>query len=516
MATGSGKTIVMAMVIAWHILNKVTYPQDTRFSKNVLVVAPGLTVKSRLAVLEPSHPANYYEAFRIVPDALMETLRQGRVIVRNWHALNWESEEKIRKKRSVDKRGAKSNEAYVRDVLGDMASAQNILVINDEAHHAWRVPAESKIKGVSKDEIEEATKWVGGLDRINQARGVLTAYDFSATPFAPSGKKSSEEALFGWIVSDFGLNDAIESGLVKTPRVVVRDDAMPDAKTYKSRLYHIYNDPEVKDDLNRRAEPEEPLPDLVHQRLLPSGLRLAGDRQGLGRGGFQDAAGHDHRCQPDRDGRPHQIRLRPQEGPHRRTVRSRRTLHIDSKVLDEAEAAEEPIWRRLKQRGTKTARRTEDGEPEAQADEEAAGGTAAAAGRYRRAGGQARRADSERDFGRDALGRLGRQDRDAHHGPARLHQPASVRAGRRPRPAAHRLRAQPGDGPVRSGIRQHLRRAVHLPAARVQGRRRSAPRRNPRRRSSRTRPRPRLRSPGRTSSASITSTGPACPSIGTR
>ena len=172
MATGTGKTIVMAMIIAWHILNKVTYPQDTRFSKNVLVVAPGLTVKSRLAVLEPSHPANYYEAFSIVPGALLDRLREGRVIVRNWHALNWESEEKIAKRRSVDKRGAKSDEAYVRDVLGDMANARNILVINDEAHHAWRVPAESKVKGVSKDEIEEATKWIGGLDRINRARGV--------------------------------------------------------------------------------------------------------------------------------------------------------------------------------------------------------------------------------------------------------------------------------------------------------------------------------------------------------
>jgi type III restriction enzyme len=97
MATGSGKTIVMAMVIAWHILNKATYPQDARFSKNVLVVAPGLTVRSRLAVLQPAHPSNYYEVFRIVPDSLMETLRQGRVIVRNWHALNWETEEKIKK-----------------------------------------------------------------------------------------------------------------------------------------------------------------------------------------------------------------------------------------------------------------------------------------------------------------------------------------------------------------------------------------------------------------------------------
>ena len=91
MATGAGKTVVMAMVIAWHILNKVTYPQDTRFSKNVLVIAPGLTVKSRLAVLEPSHPENYYAAFNVVPSSLWDRLRQGRVLVRNWHALNWES-----------------------------------------------------------------------------------------------------------------------------------------------------------------------------------------------------------------------------------------------------------------------------------------------------------------------------------------------------------------------------------------------------------------------------------------
>src|SRR6185369_806876 len=147
------------------------------------------------------------------------------------------------------------------DVLGAMASAQNILVINDEAHHAWRVPAESKIKGVSKEELDEATKWVGGLDRINEARGLLLAYDFSATPFAPSGKKSTEEALFSWIVSDFGLNDAIESGLVKTPRVVIRDDGKSDAQM-RSRLYHIYADPEVHDDLNRPAEETEPVPDL--------------------------------------------------------------------------------------------------------------------------------------------------------------------------------------------------------------------------------------------------------------
>jgi len=95
------------------------------------------------------------------------------------------------------------------------------------------------------------------LDRIHRARKILMCYDLTATPFAPTGRKSGEETLFGWIVSDFGLNDAIESGLVKTPRVVVRDDGEQTSK-YKSKFYHIYTDPEVKPDLNRKAEPHIP------------------------------------------------------------------------------------------------------------------------------------------------------------------------------------------------------------------------------------------------------------------
>lgn len=264
MATGSGKTIVMAMLIAWQILNKVTYPQDPRFSKAIFIVAPGLTVKNRLQVLIPSTENNYYEIFNIIPFSLFDKLRQGKVLVRNWHVLNWETEEQIEKKKGVDKRGAKSDEAYVRDVLGELASFSNLLVINDEAHHAWRIPAESKIKGISKEDIDEATKWIGGLDRIHRARGILTCFDFSATPFVPSGKRSSEEALFGWIVSDFGLNDAIESGLVKTPRVVIRDDGRLNVRDFKSRYYHLYNDVEVKDDFNRKAKPNESLPDLLN------------------------------------------------------------------------------------------------------------------------------------------------------------------------------------------------------------------------------------------------------------
>ena len=261
LATGTGKTVVMALVITWQILNKVAYPNDTRFSKSVLVIAPGITVRNRLAVLNPADPRNFYLSFQTVPPAMHEMLLHGKVVIMNWHTLAWETDEAIEKRRTVDKRGAISDEAYVKSVLGDLKNSQNIIVINDEAHHAWRVPAESKKKSVTKEEYE-ATIWISGLDRINKARGIKVCYDFSATPFAPSGKKTSEEALFEWIISDFGLNDAIESGLVKTPRVVVRDDGKL-SKEYKSRFFHLYDDPEVKDDLNRKAEASDPLPDLV-------------------------------------------------------------------------------------------------------------------------------------------------------------------------------------------------------------------------------------------------------------
>src|SRR5437588_2965567 len=274
MATGSGKTILMSMLIAWQVLNKVTYAQDKRFSKNILVIAPGLTVRKRLEVLVPGSAGNYYAEFQIVPPGLEDKLRQGqscRVLVRNWHMLDWASEEQISKRRSVDKRGALSDEAYVREVLGEMASATNIVVINDEAHHAWRVPPKVKIAGVAKEELKNAANWIAALDRIHRARGILHCFDVTATPFAPTGRKSSEETLFGWIVSDFGLNDAIESGLVKTPRVVVRDDGKFDNK-YKSRFYHIYVDKDVKSDLTRKAEPEIPLPGLVENAYALLGI----------------------------------------------------------------------------------------------------------------------------------------------------------------------------------------------------------------------------------------------------
>ena len=265
MATGTGKTVVMAMTIAWQVLNKVIYPRDTRFSKNIFIVAPNLTVRDRLKVLNLSGK-NYYTEYKIIPNEWLEKFRQGNVLIKNWHQLQWETEEQIAKKQSLDKRGAKSDYAYTKEVLEDLSSSKNIVVLNDEAHHAWRHRAELKIKktdDLTKSDIEKATKWIEGLDRINRKVGINKIFDFSATPYAPTGKTADEKNLFEWIVSDFGLTDAIEAGLVKTPKFAVGDDASADAKRLKPKLYHIYENEEVRPDLNRKAKETESLPDIV-------------------------------------------------------------------------------------------------------------------------------------------------------------------------------------------------------------------------------------------------------------
>lgn len=336
MATGTGKTIVMAMLIAWQSLNKINYPTKKGFAKDFLIVAPNLTVRSRLSVLVPAGEGNYYDLFEIVPLSLREQLRQAKVVVRNWHALAWDTEERIARKRSVDKRGAKSDEAYAREVLGELATSKNFVVINDEAHHAWRLPADAK--GISKDEKEEATIWIDGLDRLNAARGISVVYDFSATPFIPSGKNSTSENLFSWIVSDFGLTEAIESGLVKTPRVVIRDDGQL-ASDYRSKFYHIYNEPEVKTSLNRKGAPEtEALPPLVENAyaLLGKDWRETAQR-------WRDEG---HKIPPVMISVANQTETAARikyAFDHKNILveelcNPAKTLHIDSKVLEQAEA----------------------------------------------------------------------------------------------------------------------------------------------------------------------------------
>ncbi len=342
MATGTGKTMLMAMVITWQVLNALIYPKRGKdFSRAIFVVAPGITVKERLRVLYPGEPDNVYDAFGLCPsEALRQKLNQAELLIENWYTLM----PLKATDRSVVKKGAESDDAFTRRVLGKLAGCKDIVIINDEAHHAYRVPAEAKISkkqaAEQGNDLDEATRWIEGLDRIHKTRRIQRCFDLSATPFAPTGKASTEAGLFGWIISDFGLNDAIEGGLVKTPRVVIRDDALPNTRDYRSKLYHIYREADVADDLNRKAQPHEPLPKLVQDAYTLLG---ADWRETLNQ---WQAAGHPSPpvmltvCNRTETAARIEHYFRNGDAHWPEMHAPDRTLRVDSKVLEKAEIGE--------------------------------------------------------------------------------------------------------------------------------------------------------------------------------
>lgn len=343
MATGSGKTTVMAMIITWQVLNALTYPKRNKdFSRAIFIVAPGLTVKERLQVLQPGHPENYYDAFLLCPnEAMRQKLNQVELLIENWHGLMPLKD----RDRSVVKKGPESDEAYVRRVLGKLAAYKDVVVINDEAHHAYRKPAETKISKKEAEEfgidLDEATRWIEGLDRIHKMRRINRCFDLTATPFAPTGKTSTETALFPWVVSDFGLNDAIESGLVKTPRVVIRDNALPNAKSYQSKLYHLYREPEVSQDLNRRgAEPSEALPELVQHAYTLLGADWRETLRAWQESGHTSPPVMLTVCNRTETAARIEYYFRHGHAHWPELKAPARTLRVDSKVLEKAEIGE--------------------------------------------------------------------------------------------------------------------------------------------------------------------------------
>lgn len=263
MATGSGKTVVMGMVIAWQILNKLANPQDRRFSDAVLLVCPNLTIRERLQVLLPWKQNNYYDKFDLVPRVMIERLQQGKFEITNWHLFQPKDDSRSR---SIVQRGPESDPAFCRRVLKELGNKQNILVINDEAHHAYRpaLLSEEVRKQLSPEEIaeqEEATVWVSGLEKIHAVRGINYCVDFTATPFYIKGSGYEEGAPFPWVVSDFGLVDAIECGIVKIPRIPVDDNTGALIPAY-FRLWEYINQrlpASERQTARRRAKPESVL-----------------------------------------------------------------------------------------------------------------------------------------------------------------------------------------------------------------------------------------------------------------
>ncbi|MEI7547766.1 MAG: DEAD/DEAH box helicase family protein, partial [Actinomycetota bacterium] len=262
MATGSGKTVVMAMLVAWQTLNKVHTPQDAKYTKRFLVVTPGITIRDRLRVLLPSDPGNYYRERDLVPVDLWGGLGEAQIVIANYHQFIPKDRKEIQgvasntRKiltygKSVDPFKETGDEMVSRVLRVFMGRGKNeIVVLNDEAHHCYqdKAPdAEEKLDAEEEQRNADARVWFKGLQAVKRKIGVKAIYDLSATPFYLAGSGHREGFIFPWVVSDFSLMDAIESGIVKVPRLPVDDNARTDSLVYRNLWGQI------ADELPKRA-----------------------------------------------------------------------------------------------------------------------------------------------------------------------------------------------------------------------------------------------------------------------
>lgn len=240
LATGAGKTTVMAMLIAWQTVNAVRRPTSKKFTRGFLIVAPGLTIKDRLRVLQPSDPDNYYSTRELIPNDMIEEVRRAKIVITNYHAFKLRERVSISsggrallKGRTGEELNTLENEGQmIQRVMPDLMGFKSIMVLNDEAHHCYREkPAEPDDVALKGDELKEAKKdaeaarmWISGLEAVNRKLGVTRVMDLSATPFFLSGSGYAEGTLFPWAMCDFSLMDAIECGIVKLPRVPVAEN----------------------------------------------------------------------------------------------------------------------------------------------------------------------------------------------------------------------------------------------------------------------------------------------------
>ncbi|NBB72232.1 MAG: DEAD/DEAH box helicase family protein [Bacteroidetes bacterium] len=239
MATGAGKTMVMAMLIAWQTINAKRHPRSKRFTNGFLVVTPGITIKDRLRVLQPSDPDNYYTERDLVPTDMMDDVQGARIVLTNYHAFKRRERRdlstgtrKLLQGRGEEIDTLETEGQMLQRVMPELMSMKRVVVLNDEAHHCYRhKPGEDEEESLDTSEKEEAKKnteaahlWISGVEALQRKIGVSRVFDLSATPFFLRGSGYAEGTLFPWTMSDFSLMDAIECGIVKLPRVPVADN----------------------------------------------------------------------------------------------------------------------------------------------------------------------------------------------------------------------------------------------------------------------------------------------------
>jgi type III restriction enzyme len=246
LATGAGKTTVMAMLIAWQTVNAVRHPAARKYTSKFLVIAPGITIRDRLQILQPNHPESYYRSREIVPEEMLPDLGKARIVITNFHAFKKRMEIPLNKVQQAALRAEPREEtdgAMLRRVCGELLGEGHINVLNDEAHHCYRERplSEEERKALKGDDLEEAKEnneaarlWISGIEALKRQGKLGPVFDLSATPFFLKGSGYREGTLFGWTVSDFSLMDAIEAGIVKLPRVPIVDN-VPGADIPKFR-----------------------------------------------------------------------------------------------------------------------------------------------------------------------------------------------------------------------------------------------------------------------------------------
>lgn len=255
MATGSGKTTVMAMLIAWQTVNAVRSPTSNLFTRGFLLIAPGITIRDRLRVLLPQDPDSYYRSRELMPADMLPDIDKAKIVISNYHAFKRRETMEVSKvgRALLQGRGEpvvtiESEGKMLKRACDELLAMKNIVVINDEAHHCYRekpeTDEEAELKGEDKDEAkknnEAARLWISGIEALNRKVGVRAVYDLSATPFFLRGSGYAEGTLFPWSVSDFSLIDAIESGIVKLPRVPVADNVpVGDMPIYRDLWEHL-------------------------------------------------------------------------------------------------------------------------------------------------------------------------------------------------------------------------------------------------------------------------------------
>ena len=258
MATGSGKTTVMAMIIAWQTVNAVRSPTSTLFSRGFLIVTPGITIRDRLRVLLPEDPDSYYRTRELLPADMLPDIAKAKIVISNYHAFKRRETMEVSKvgRALLQGRGEpvdtlETEGQMLQRACGELLAFKNLVVMNDEAHHCYREKPQSdeeaELKGEDKDEAkknnEAARLWISGIEALNRKVGVRATYDLSATPFFLRGSGYAEGTLFPWTVSDFSLMDAIECGIVKLPRVPVADNLpVADMPIYRDLWRHIGKD----------------------------------------------------------------------------------------------------------------------------------------------------------------------------------------------------------------------------------------------------------------------------------